>query len=137
MAAYCAAAGVRLAPHGKTTMAPQLIGRQLEAGAWGVTAATVGQVQVYRSFGIPRIMIANEVTDRAAIAWLAAELAPIAGFECYCFADSLAGVALLDDELRAHGAGAGADGAARLAILVELGGPAAGLAAAPSPRRSW
>jgi D-serine deaminase-like pyridoxal phosphate-dependent protein len=123
MAAYCAAAGVRLAPHGKTTMAPQLIGRQLEAGAWGVTAATVGQVQVYRSFGIPRIMIANEVTDRAAIAWLAAELARDPGFECYCFADSLAGVALLDDELRAHGAGTGADGAARLAILVELGRP--------------
>ncbi len=123
MAAYCAAAGVRLAPHGKTTMAPQLIGRQLEAGAWGVTAATVGQVQVYRSFGIPRIMIANEVTDRAAIAWLAAELARDPGFECYCFADSLAGVALLDDELRAHGVGTGADGAARLAILVELGRP--------------
>jgi D-serine deaminase-like pyridoxal phosphate-dependent protein len=123
MAAYCAAAGVRLAPHGKTTMAPQLIGRQLEAGAWGVTVATVGQVQVYRSFGIPRIMIANEVTDRAAIAWLAAELARDPGFECYCFADSLAGVALLDDELRAHGAGTGADGAARLAILVELGRP--------------
>ncbi len=121
MARYCEAAGVRLAPHGKTTMAPQLLSRQLEAGAWGITAATVGQVQVFRSFGIPRILIANEVTDRAAIAWLAGELARDPGFECYCFADSLAGVALLDDELRAHGAGAGADGGARLRILVELG----------------
>ena len=120
MAAYCAAAGVRLAPHGKTTMAPQLISRQLEAGAWGITAATVGQVQMFRSFGMPRILIANEVTDRAAIAWLAAELGRDPGFECYCFADSLAGVALLDEELRAHGA-RGADGRARLGILVELG----------------
>jgi D-serine deaminase-like pyridoxal phosphate-dependent protein len=119
MAAYCAAAGVRLAPHGKTTMAPQLMARQLEAGAWAVTAANVGQVQVYRSFGIPRILIANEVTDRAALAWLAAELARDPGFECYCFADSLAGVALLDDALRA----ASPDGAARLGILVELGRP--------------
>ena len=33
MAAYCAAAGVRLAPHGKTTMAPQLFAQQLAAGA--------------------------------------------------------------------------------------------------------
>ncbi len=123
MAAYCAAAGVRLAPHGKTTMAPQLISRQLEAGAWGITAATVGQVQVFRSVGLPRILIANEVTDRAAIAWLAAELGRDPGFECYCFADSVAGVALLDEVLRAHGAAGGADVQARLAILVELGRP--------------
>jgi len=34
MARYCAAAGVDLAPHGKTTMAPQLFARQLTAGAW-------------------------------------------------------------------------------------------------------
>jgi len=33
MAAYCTAAGVRLAPHGKTTMAPQLFARQLDEGA--------------------------------------------------------------------------------------------------------
>ena len=32
MAGYCASAGVLLAPHGKTTMAPQLFARQLEAG---------------------------------------------------------------------------------------------------------
>ena len=54
MAAYCAAAGVRLAPHGKTTMAPQLFARQLAAGAWAVTAATAGELHVYRAFGVPR-----------------------------------------------------------------------------------
>src|SRR5215467_13057310 len=62
MAAYCAAAGVRLAPHGKTTMAPQLMARQLAAGAWAVTAATVGELHVYRAFGIPRVLLANELT---------------------------------------------------------------------------
>jgi D-serine deaminase-like pyridoxal phosphate-dependent protein len=121
MAGYCAAAGVLLAPHGKTTMAPQLIGRQLEAGAWAVTAASVPQVQLHRSFGISRILIGNEVTDRAAIAWLAAELAD-AGFECYCFVDSMSGVTLLDDALRAGGLGSDPSGP-RLRVLVELGLP--------------
>jgi D-serine deaminase-like pyridoxal phosphate-dependent protein len=124
MAGYCAAAGVLLAPHGKTTMAPQLMGRQLEAGAWAVTAANVAQVQSFRSFGIPRILIGNEVTERAAIAWLAGELAADPEFECYCFVDSLAGVALLDDALRAGRPAAGAaDGDPRLRVLVELGRP--------------
>ena len=124
MARYCAAAGVLLAPHAKTTMAPQLIGRQLEAGAWAVTAANVAQVQSFRSFGISRILIGNEVTERAAIAWLAAELAADPEFECYCFVDSLAGVALLDDALRAGGlGGGGAQAGRRLPVLIELGRP--------------
>jgi len=122
MAGYCAAAGVLLAPHAKTTMAPQLVGRQLDAGAWAVTAASVPQVQLHRSFGIPRILIGNEVTDRTAIAWLAAELAADPGFECYCFVDSVSGVALLDDALRAGGLGSDPAGP-RLRVLVELGLP--------------
>jgi len=122
MASYCAAAGVQLAPHGKTTMAPQLLARQFEAGAWGVTAATVGQAQVFRSFGIPRILIANEVTDRAGLEWLAAELPADPEFECYCFADSLAGVSMLDDATRLLSSGnASADDEPRLRVLVELG----------------
>ncbi len=119
MAAYCEQAGVLLAPHGKTTMAPQLFGRQLQAGAWGICAATVQQVQVFRAFGVPRILIANEVTDAAGIQWLAGELAADAGFDCYCFVDSVPGVALLDEALRP-----GLDGTGRqLQVLVELGRP--------------
>jgi D-serine deaminase-like pyridoxal phosphate-dependent protein len=119
MASFCAAAGVKLAPHGKTTMAPQLIARQLEAGAWGVTAANVSQVQLFRSFGLARILIANEVTDRMALRWLAAELAADPAFECYCFVDSVAGVALLTEALAAGGLGPGPGPALR--VLVELG----------------
>ena len=45
MSRYTEANGVDLAPHGKTTMAPQLWDRQLRAGAWGLSAATVQQAQ--------------------------------------------------------------------------------------------
>ena len=124
MAGYCAAAGVQLAPHGKTTMAPQLVARQLEAGAWGVTAATVAEAQVFRSFGMPRVLIANEVTDRGGIEWLAGELAADPGFDCYCYVDSMRGVALLDEVLRSFPALRDAGQAGRrLPVLVELGQP--------------
>jgi D-serine deaminase-like pyridoxal phosphate-dependent protein len=117
MAAYCAAAGVLHAPHAKTTMAPQLIARQLAAGAWAVTAATIAHAQVYRAFGVPRVLIANELTERGAAEWLARELAADPGFDCYVYADSLAGVALLDEAGRSAGAGR------PLKVLVELGYP--------------
>jgi D-serine deaminase-like pyridoxal phosphate-dependent protein len=118
MAAYCSAAGVRLAPHGKTTMAPQLFARQLAAGAWAVTAATVGELQVYRAFGIPRVLLANELTDPGGAAWLAGELAADPGFDCYVYADSLPGVRLLDEAVRQV-----TPPARPLPVLVELGYP--------------
>jgi D-serine deaminase-like pyridoxal phosphate-dependent protein len=117
MAAYCAAAGVLHAPHGKTAMAPQLIARQLAAGAWAVTAATIAQAQVYRAFGVPRVLIANQLTERGAAEWVARELAADPGFDCYAYADSLAGVALLDEAARSAGPGR------PLKVLVELGYP--------------
>jgi len=115
MADWCTKAGVYLAPHGKTTMAPQLFARQLAAGAWAMTAATISQVQVYRAFGIQRILMANELTDRNGITWLAAELNASPGWDCYAYVDSIAGVRLLDEALRAAGA------TRPLSVLVELG----------------
>jgi D-serine deaminase-like pyridoxal phosphate-dependent protein len=117
MAAYCAAAGVLHAPHGKTTMAPQLFERQVAAGAWGVTAATVAQAQVYRAFGVQRVLIASQLTERGAVEWLARELAADPGFDGYVYADSLAGVGLLDETTRSVGPGR------PLKVLVELGYP--------------
>src|SRR5262245_29526644 len=49
MADYCARVGVSLAPHAKTPMAPQLVERQLDAGAWGISVANVSQARVMRS----------------------------------------------------------------------------------------
>ena len=117
MADWCAARGLRLAPHGKTTMAPQLFARQIESGAWGITAATLAQAQVYRSFGVGRILIANELTDAAGIRWLAGELSADPYWECFAYVDSVAGVRLLDSALAAAGAGR------PLTVLVELGFP--------------
>ena len=45
MAAWCERERLLLAPHGKTTMAPRLFRRQLDAGAWGITVATVHQAR--------------------------------------------------------------------------------------------
>jgi D-serine dehydratase len=115
MAAYCARAGVELAPHGKTAMSPELAAWQLAHGAWGITVASIGQLQTYRAFGFPRLLLANELTDTAGVTWLAAELAADAGFEAYCYVDSLDGVAILDRVLRRHPAGR------LLPVLVEIG----------------
>ena len=52
MAGWCRDRGVELAPHGKTHMAPQLFARQLDAGACGITAATLSHVRTYRAFGV-------------------------------------------------------------------------------------
>jgi D-serine deaminase-like pyridoxal phosphate-dependent protein len=124
MAAYCAAAGVSHAPHGKTPMAPQLAARQLAAGAWAVSAATAAQARVFRSFGVPRVLIASQLTTREAVEWLGRELAADPDFECYTYADSLAGVALLDEGLRAAVPPASpAPFKRQLPVLVELGYP--------------
>ena len=111
---WCAKRGLSIAPHGKTTMAPQLIRRQLDAGAWGMTAATVQQVAVMRAAGARRVILANEVVGHAEIAWLERERA--AGVEVFVLVDSVEAVRLLDEGLAA----------APLPVLIELGGTRAG-----------
>jgi D-serine dehydratase len=58
---FAAEHGVGLAPHGKTTMSPQLFQRQLDAGAWGLTFATVTQLRAGVAAGARRCIIANQV----------------------------------------------------------------------------
>jgi D-serine deaminase-like pyridoxal phosphate-dependent protein len=115
MAAYCAEAGVELAPHGKTAMSPELAVRQLASGAWGITVASIGQLRAYRAFGFPRLLLANELVDEAGIAWLADELAADPGLAVYCYVDSTDGVAILDRVLTGRPAGR------KLPVLVEIG----------------
>ncbi len=91
---------VRLCPHGKTTMAPQLFARQLADGAHGITVATVQQLVVCRRFGVPRVLLANQLIGRQAIRTVIAELEADPTFEFLCVVDSLAGVRALEQELR-------------------------------------
>ncbi|MGR8008591.1 amino acid deaminase [Streptomyces hypolithicus] len=100
---YAERHGLAFAPHGKTSMSPQLFERQLERGAWGITAAVPHQVRVYRAYGIRRIFLANEVVDAAALRWLGAELDADPDFRCVCYVDSVRGVALMDEALRGRG----------------------------------
>lgn len=99
MAAWCARNDVDLAPHGKTTMAPKLVARQIAAGAWGLTVATVGQARVFRAFGVSPIVIANEVIDPIDVAWLASAMRHDRKARFLCWVDSVDGVRMLSDAL--------------------------------------
>ena len=112
MAAYCRRHGVELAPHGKTTMAPQLWARQLEAGAWGISTATVQQARVARAAGVRRILVANLLADRGSAEWVVGQLAD-PSVELICCVDSDEGVDLIEERIR--------DAPRKLDVLVELG----------------
>lgn len=111
-AAWASSRGLLLCPHGKTTMAPQLWRRQLEAGAWGVTVANQAQLAVARRFGVPRVMVANLMLSGLGLRWLADDLAAHPHVEVTSWVDSVESVHLMDDALAGHGS---------LDVLVELG----------------
>src|SRR5260221_5453316 len=96
MAALCARTGFSFAPHAKTSMAPQLVQLQLAAGAWAITAATTWQARLWRELGADRIILANELVEKASIDWVAAEMQREPEFEVYCLVDSVAAVTALD-----------------------------------------
>jgi D-serine deaminase-like pyridoxal phosphate-dependent protein len=112
MQAWTSEHGVELYPHGKTTMAPQLWERQLQAGADGITGATPAQIRAMHGVGVPRMFLANEFVDRDAIAWVAQALGTI---EFACWVDSTDGIAVLADAVASSGA------ETPVRVLVEVG----------------
>jgi D-serine dehydratase len=92
MSEFTRSAGVELAPHGKTTMCPQIFERQLAGGAWGMTCANATHLRVYRQHGVRRIIMANQLLDGSAIGFIAEELRSDPTFEYYGIVDSVAGV---------------------------------------------
>ena len=112
---YCSRHHVSFAPHGKTTMSPELFRMQLDDGAWAITAATTFQARTMVAHGVPRVLIANEVIAPGDITWLAG--ATRRGHEVYCCVDSIDSVNLLDAGLKELPQGT------RLPVLVELGVP--------------
>jgi D-serine deaminase-like pyridoxal phosphate-dependent protein len=118
LARWCTEHGVELAPHGKTTMAPALWAKQLDAGAWGITLANVFQLGVARAYGVSRVMIANSVISPLQLRWIADELAADPSFEVMVWADSVRTVELLEAARSAYVDA----GARQLDVLVEIGG---------------
>ncbi|MGW6733198.1 amino acid deaminase [Streptomyces sp. NPDC055013] len=104
METYATRHGLAFAPHGKTSMAPQLFQRQIEHGAWGITLAVPHQVRVARAYGTERIFLANELVDAAALRWIAGELTADPDFRLICYVDSVRGVEQMDAALRDAGA---------------------------------
>ncbi|SFL87735.1 alanine racemase [Streptomyces pini] len=125
LGAFATRHGLAFAPHGKTSMSPRLFRRQLDHGAWGITAAVPSQVRVCRAFGVRRVFLANEVVDAAALRWIAAELAADPEAVIVCYVDSVRGVELMDAALAAAPAPArDASPVPRpLDVVVELGVP--------------
>lgn len=111
MQRYAVGQGLGLAPHGKTSMSPQLFQQQLDAGAWGLTFANVTQARIGVAAGARRIVIANQVMQPADLQGLAAMQRQHAGLRVMFLLDSPAQLAQIE---RAQ-AGASFD------VLLELG----------------
>ena len=88
--------GIDLAPHGKTTMSPQLFRRQLDAGAWGLTFATVTQLAIGVAAGARRTLIANQVVNDEDLAGIQLLLHEHADLRVVFLVDSLAQLALIE-----------------------------------------
>jgi D-serine dehydratase len=114
MKQFVEAYGVRLAPHGKTTMAPRLFEMQLESGAWGITLATAHQTLAAYAHGVRRVLMANQLVGKENMA-IIGRLLKDPHFEFYCLVDSAGQV----DQLGEYFATIGS----RLNVLVELGVP--------------
>lgn len=104
--------GAKLAPHGKTTMAPRLFARQLAAGAWGITLATAHQTRAAHAHGVRRVLMANQLIGRRNMA-IVAELLADPSFEFVCLVDAPDHVA----QLAAYFGAAGQS----IQVLIELG----------------
>jgi D-serine dehydratase len=93
---YAGRTGVELAPHGKTTMSPQLLQAQLQRGAWGLTFASVTQARVGVAAGARRILIANQVMQAADLHGIAALQAEHPDLRIVFLLDSAAQLAMLE-----------------------------------------
>jgi D-serine dehydratase len=114
MQRFIASYRVKLAPHGKTTMAPKLFAMQLNSGAWGITLATAHQTQVAYHHGVRRVLMANQLIGKENMAVISRLLEDPA-FEYYCLVDSPAQANMLGAFYAEH--------AQRLNVLLELGVP--------------
>ncbi|NBT56781.1 MAG: amino acid deaminase, partial [Betaproteobacteria bacterium] len=100
---FCAQRGLDIAPHGKTTMSPELYARQIAAGAWGISFATVYQAALGARHGVPRLIIVNQVLQAADLQGLSNLLQTYPGLQAYFLVDSPAQVDAIEAWHRVHG----------------------------------
>src|SRR5271154_1843942 len=63
----CRARGVNWRPHSKSHKSPDIVRRQLAAGASGIVCAKLGEAEVMAEAGIRNILIANQIVGAAKI----------------------------------------------------------------------
>jgi D-serine dehydratase len=113
---FVAETGASLAPHGKTTNAPQLFAGQLADGAWGMTVANVHQARLAIDAGARRVLMANQIATTGDAARWGRLAAANPAVRLVTLVDSTSQLALLARGLREAGA-------PRADVLVELGTP--------------
>jgi D-serine dehydratase len=96
MQEFAASRGVELAPHGKTSMSPELYRRQIDAGAWGISFATVYQLAIGAEAGLTRALIPNQVVGDADLNGLAALQRDYPALRVWFLVDSLAQIRLIE-----------------------------------------
>ena len=109
--------GIDLAPHGKTTMSPQLFERQLAAGAWGLSFATVGQLAIGVAAGVRNALIANQVLGERDLAAIQSLQREHAGLRVVFLVDSTSQLALIEAWSGRHA------GTPAFEVLLEIGLP--------------
>ena len=74
IARTCREHGVAWRPHTKGQKTPEIVRKEIEAGAIGVTCAKLGEAEIMADAGIREILIANQIVGPAKIARLIALL---------------------------------------------------------------
>ena len=112
---FVQARGIGLAPHGKTTMSPQLFQRQLQAGAWGMTFANVTQLRAGVAAGAQRCLIANQVFSPIDLQGIDDLKHTHTALRIVFLVDSVEQLALIEDWFATH------PHAAPFEVLLEMG----------------
>ena len=112
------ARNLSFAPHGKTTLSPELFARQREAGTWGITVATLHQLGMAVRAGERQVIVANQVVGPADLSGLRKWLQQVPDLSVWFLVDSEAQL----DQIEAWAARQGqSESAEKFNVLLEVG----------------